>query len=104
MNFFKGSTQFKNWMYNNKNELDRLQVSKFERGLKILAELNRDLQSQAHPTHTTHTASHNYTQPAQSIQPVNKETKPYAQPQPQPQPQKVSVNLKSIHLISNFQR
>jgi hypothetical protein len=49
MNFFKESTQYKNWFFNSKQELEKSLVSKFERGLRILAELNRDLLTQEHP-------------------------------------------------------
>lgn len=48
MNIYKESTQYKNWLFKSKQELDHLQVAKFERGLKILAELNRDLMAQEH--------------------------------------------------------
>lgn len=47
MNIYKESTQFKNWIFN-KQEIDKLQVSKFEKGLKILTELQSDIQ-QIHP-------------------------------------------------------
>ena len=47
MNIYQNSTQNKNWIFK-KPDLDLMQVSKFERGLKILAELNRDLNKQIH--------------------------------------------------------
>jgi hypothetical protein len=41
---FKQSTQFKYWLFEKQDQLDKLQITKFERGLKIIAELNKDLQ------------------------------------------------------------
>lgn len=45
MNIYRESTQNKNWIFS-KPDLDLNQVSKFERGLKILAELSRDTTQQ----------------------------------------------------------
>jgi hypothetical protein len=78
MNGFKESTQYKNWLFKSKQELDKAQISKFERGLKILAELNRDL----------HGAEYSHMKD-------NKEIKNVSQAQSQSHPTKVSVNLKS---------
>ncbi len=41
MNRWKNSTQNGKWIYKN-SELDHIQLTKFERGLKILAELNKE--------------------------------------------------------------
>jgi len=41
---FKQSTQFKYWLFEKQDQLEKLQITKFERGLKIIAELNKDLQ------------------------------------------------------------
>ena len=68
MNIFKESTQFKNWILKSQNDLDTAQIQKYERGLKILANLNNDLQAQ------------------QAHDQSNKEKQV---------PQKVGVNLKS---------
>jgi hypothetical protein len=38
---WKNSTQNCKWIYS-KSELDHMQLTKFERGLKILAELNKE--------------------------------------------------------------
>jgi hypothetical protein len=38
---WKNSTQNGKWIYKN-SELDHIQLTKFERGLKILAELNKE--------------------------------------------------------------
>ncbi len=51
MSIFKESTQYKKWIFK-KPELDLNQVSKFERGLRILAELNRDINQQLHSAPT----------------------------------------------------
>ena len=40
---FKQSTQYKNWQFEKQDQLDKLQITKFERGLKIISELNKDL-------------------------------------------------------------
>jgi hypothetical protein len=75
---FKQSTQNKNWLFEKQEQLDKLQITKFERGLKIIAELNKDLQ----PPEVT------------SSQPeVGKDSKMQI-----PQ-QKISVNLKSSLII-----
>lgn len=49
MSVFKQSTQFKHWIFKNP-DIDLMQVQKFERGLKILADLNRDINQQLHAT------------------------------------------------------
>lgn len=42
MNIFKQSTQFKNWSFT-PEQLDTMQIKKFERGLAIIAELNKNI-------------------------------------------------------------
>lgn len=70
---FKQSTQNKNWLFDKQDQLDKLQITKFERGLKIIADLNKDL----HPP---------------EIIATNLDGKDPKQAQ-----QKISVNLKSIY-------
>jgi hypothetical protein len=41
---FKQSTQYKSWQFEKQDQLDKLQITKFERGLKIISELNKDFQ------------------------------------------------------------
>lgn len=45
---WKNSTQNNKWIFS-KSELDHLQLTKFERGLKILAELNKEQPVTANP-------------------------------------------------------
>jgi hypothetical protein len=60
MSVFKQSTQYKHWIFK-KPDLDLMQVQKFERGLKILADLNRDINQQIHTSGVGHAASSNVT-------------------------------------------
>jgi hypothetical protein len=75
---FKQSTHFKNWLFEKQEHLDKLQITKFERGLKIISELNKDL----HPSEVVS---------SQIDIKDNKQSQ-----------QKISVNLKSIFKLFLF--
>ena len=76
---FKQSTQYKNWQFEKQDQLDKLQITKFERGLKIIADLNKDLQ----PTEISVSQLETNKDPKQSQQ-------------------KISVNMKSTNTIITF--
>jgi hypothetical protein len=83
MNIFKQSSQYRNWLFHGQDNLDKQQLTKFERGLKIIAELNKDLQGLEIIHH--HDIKDN--------KDSNKGTQ-----------QKISVNLKSIRIFLIYNR